>query len=148
MLRKLRFAWRSFFGPGRAARGEAGSDESGQDIIESALTLMFLLSLTFGIVQFGLVIFSYNTISYAAREGARFGIVSKTSPWTEDDIEAHVNGLSLPVDCDGGLIPVATVTTTTVRVDVDCDVLLIIPMISQVLGGTIPLHASATMQME
>lgn len=53
--------------------------ESGQDLIEYALLLPLLLLLILGIINFAIVIFSYNTIGNAAREGARAGIIHDTS---------------------------------------------------------------------
>jgi len=127
------------------------SNERGQALVEAALTFPLLFLLFFGMIEFSLVIFSYNTISGAAREGARWGIVSTNPRRTEADIENHVRSLALPVDCAApGLDPSATLSADTVRVDVDCDVPLITQMIVTALGGTgtIPLHASATMQAE
>jgi Flp pilus assembly protein TadG len=49
--------------------------EGGQDLIEFALILPVLLLLIIGIMQFGVAVFSYNTIANAAREGARYGTV-------------------------------------------------------------------------
>ena len=49
--------------------------EEGQDIIEYALILPFLLLLTFSVIDGGWLIFRYNTIANAAREGARAGII-------------------------------------------------------------------------
>jgi Flp pilus assembly protein TadG len=51
-------------------------DESGQDLLEFGLTLPLLVLLLFGIVESGLIYFSFNTITNAAREGARYGAVS------------------------------------------------------------------------
>jgi Flp pilus assembly protein TadG len=133
--------------PSRVSR----SNERGQALVEAALTFPLLFLLFFGIIEFSLVIFSYNTISNAAREGARWGIVSTTVPRSKADIENHVSTLALPVDCASpGMKPTATVTTATVRVDIECNVPLMTQMIVTALGGTgtIPLQASATMQVE
>ncbi len=45
------------------------SNERGQALVEAALTFPLLFLLFIGIIEFSLVIFSYNTISNAAREG-------------------------------------------------------------------------------
>jgi hypothetical protein len=57
----------------KTARRRAG--ESGQDLIEYALVLPFLLTLTLVLAELALVIFQYNVVANAAREGARAGIV-------------------------------------------------------------------------
>ena len=49
--------------------------EQGQDLIEFALIMPILAMLLFGIMEFGIIIFSYNTIGDAARVGARKGVV-------------------------------------------------------------------------
>jgi hypothetical protein len=54
----------------RKLRGTAG-----QDLVEYAMILPFLLLLLLGIMEFGIAIFAYNSIASAAREGARYGIV-------------------------------------------------------------------------
>ena len=49
--------------------------EQGQDLIEFALIMPMLAALLFGIMEFGIIILSYNTIGDAARAGARHGVV-------------------------------------------------------------------------
>ena len=48
---------------------------SGAAILEMAITLMVLLSLSFGTVEFGYFFFLKNSVQAAAREGARAGIL-------------------------------------------------------------------------
>ncbi|MDC8758020.1 TadE/TadG family type IV pilus assembly protein [Janthinobacterium fluminis] len=47
----------------------------GSYLVEFSLVLTLLLVIVFGIVNFGLAAWSYNTLSEAAREGARYGSV-------------------------------------------------------------------------
>ena len=49
--------------------------ESGQDLVEFALLLPLLLLLLFGIIEFGIAVFSYNTTANVGREVARYGSV-------------------------------------------------------------------------
>jgi Flp pilus assembly protein TadG len=49
----------------------------GQSLVEFALILPVLLLIFMGIVDFGRVIYAYNSVSNAAREGARIGIVDQ-----------------------------------------------------------------------
>jgi Flp pilus assembly protein TadG len=49
--------------------------ESGQSLVETALTLTLLLTLVFGIIEVSIALFSYHFISNAAREGTRYAIV-------------------------------------------------------------------------
>jgi Flp pilus assembly protein TadG len=58
----------------RRTRGDRGSA-----ILETALSLMILLTFLFGIMETGLAVYSYHFISEAAREGTRFAIVRGSS---------------------------------------------------------------------
>jgi Flp pilus assembly protein TadG len=44
-------------------------------LVEYALILPLLLLLTLGVLEFGIIIYQYNAIGNAAREGARVGII-------------------------------------------------------------------------
>jgi Flp pilus assembly protein TadG len=52
------------------------SDDRGQDLVEFGLSLPLLALLLFGIIESGLIFHSLNTITNAAREGARYGSIS------------------------------------------------------------------------
>ena len=79
----------------------------GATILEMALTLGILLSLTFGTVEFGYFFFVKNTVQGAAREGARVAITPTAS---NTDVSTIVNS-SLQA---AGLRPADF--TTTVKV--------------------------------
>jgi Flp pilus assembly protein TadG len=49
----------------------------GQSLVEFALALPIILLLFMGIFDFGRAIFAYNTVSNAARDGARVAIVDQ-----------------------------------------------------------------------
>jgi Flp pilus assembly protein TadG len=49
----------------------------GQSLVEFALVLPLFLLLVMGIADLGLAVFSYNSITNAAREGARLAIVNQ-----------------------------------------------------------------------
>lgn len=58
--------------------------EDGQDLVEFALIAPIVFLFLFGILEFGLVIWHYNTLSIAAREGARAAVtLPKELPDTE-----------------------------------------------------------------
>ncbi len=59
----------------------------GQSLMELSLTLPILLILVFGIIDFGLGMRSYISLSNSVREGARFASVG--------------NPVGTPLDCDG-----------------------------------------------
>ena len=50
---------------------------NGQSLVEFALVLPLLVILTFGIIEFGLILFDKAVITNASREGARVGIVAQ-----------------------------------------------------------------------
>lgn len=68
--------------PTRAAR------RAGAAILEMAITLAVLLTLTFGTIEFGYFFFVKNTVQGAAREGARAGILPGGS---DNDITTAIN---------------------------------------------------------
>ena len=124
-------------------------------MIEYAFILPFLLLLTFSIIEGGFLFARYNTVSNAAREGARAGIVpvskSCDAACVRGKAETAAKALAI------GLVPVPTVqvsplgvTNDTVVVTVTYDANLVTGTIVQALGGTktIQLQAVATMQRE
>jgi hypothetical protein len=57
--------------------------ERGQELVEYALVMPVLFALLLGIAQLALVILSYNTIGDAARQGARFGVISDNADYPD-----------------------------------------------------------------
>ncbi|MEO7117701.1 MAG: TadE family protein [Candidatus Limnocylindrales bacterium] len=56
--------------------------DRGQALVEFALVLPILATLLFGLLDVGRVVWAQDSISNAAREGARFAIVHGGSPAT------------------------------------------------------------------
>ena len=52
-------------------------NQKGATAVEFAIVLSLLITLIFGIIEFGLFIFNRQVITNAAREGARAGIVAR-----------------------------------------------------------------------
>jgi Flp pilus assembly protein TadG len=104
------------------------------------------LLLLLGIMEFGMVVFSYDTIANAAREGARYGIIHGR---TNAGIEAAARRLTTGLD-PAALQVTITRPWRTVRVEVTYDHNLISgPVIEAVAGNlTVPLRTVATMQIE
>lgn len=50
----------------------------GQGMVEFAITLPVVLLITFGLIEFGFLIFSYSAVNSASREAARYGIAVGT----------------------------------------------------------------------
>jgi Flp pilus assembly protein TadG len=67
------------------------SNQRGQAVIELALTLPLLLLVVFGIIDFGFMFQRYESVTNAAREGARLGILSSAG---YDAGDAHSRAIS------------------------------------------------------
>jgi Flp pilus assembly protein TadG len=94
----------------RARKRWHGCGEEGSAIFETALALTILLSSMFGIIETGLMLYTYHFISEAAREGTRYAIVrgssagatcaAYTSPptcmATAPQIKSYVENLGFP----------------------------------------------------
>lgn len=58
-------------------------DERGAEMVEFALVVVLLIALLYGIISYGLILAAQSTITQAAADGARAGIVtSSTVPCT------------------------------------------------------------------
>jgi Flp pilus assembly protein TadG len=66
----------------------------GATLVESALILTVLLTLILGMIDLGLGVLQFNTISHAAREGARQAMVHgqlSKSPWPTGTFDASTS---------------------------------------------------------
>lgn len=119
--------------------------DNGQELVEYAIVLPLLMLLLLGIMEFAIVIFSYDTIANAAREGARYGIIHPTDT---AGIEAVARDRALGLN-QAGLQVTPTLVGDAIQVEVTYDVSLITGLIIQAVGGpTLQLRTAATMQIE
>ena len=128
----------------------------GQSLLEFALVLPALLMIVMGTFDLGWAVYAQNTIALAAREGARTAIIVTRS---DDAIRARVKntsqGLALS-DADititpaGGTAPWYRPRAAPVTVSVRYNFVPVTPLIGNIVGsgGSIPLHADATMIVE
>jgi len=66
-------------------------NQKGATAVEFAIVLSLLITLIFGIIEFGLCIFNRQVITNAAREGARAGIIARVPTRLSDsEIKAVV----------------------------------------------------------
>jgi len=147
---------------------------AGQDLVEYALILPLLLTLLFGIVEFGWAVFAYNTVSNAAREVARcciypsptLGQLSRCDQTVVDPTplqqceEAAIARFSTAVGLrpgtpaqGGDFTYIPDVSSRTVQVVVEYDHRLITGYIAGVLGmdpstATLTFRTAATMRVE
>ena len=127
--------------------------ERGQELLEYALVLPVLLALILGTMQIALVILSYNTIGDAARQGARFGVISDNADYP-DRIKAVVYQVTdaagiKRTDLTWGS-PMKQTDNQRIRVDVTYNMLLIVPISIVPISGSnrIPLRAVSTKLLE
>ena len=137
------------------------NQRKGQSIVEFALLLPILLIIIMGIIQFGLILSGYITISNAAREGARVGIIDKTSTSINSKVDETFDlspTLSLTNVSD---IPDPGVTSNPyivnnefapgqpLSVKVYGDVKIIVPFLDTILGQDyVRMSREATMMIE
>lgn len=83
---------------------------AGATLVEAAFSLMLFLMLVFGIMEFGRLVWIYNTVSYVAREASRYASVrgsAAPAPATANDIRQAV--LKEAVGLDPSAVNVAVV---------------------------------------
>jgi Flp pilus assembly protein TadG len=132
-----------------------GKSEDGQDIVEYVLVLPLLLMLVFGIVDFGIAVFDYNTVANAAREGARAAISppSDACDLSCQDAKALTAAQQLTAGLDADELTFSAPDRSVagaVTMEVSYNVRLITVPVISALGftDTIPLRAVSTMQTE
>jgi len=94
---------------------------SGQALAEMGLVVLLLITMLFGIIEFGRMLMLTNMVVHAARDGARIAAVTPGSaPYT--DAETHVTQLlqstggNLSVTSSNDSDPVSGVNTVTMTV--------------------------------
>jgi Flp pilus assembly protein TadG len=119
--------------------------ESGQELVEYAMILPLLLVLLVGIIEFSIVIFSYETIANAAREGARIAIIPASN---DADVIAAVVDRALALNLTSDEVTV--IRGHMVRVEVAYPVDLMTCPLIEAAGGspTLLLRTAATMMAE
>ena len=68
---------------------------AGQSLVEFALVFPVLLIMLIAIFDFGRLVFAYNAITNAAREGARVGIINQTESGIQDEVINQGTSLGL-----------------------------------------------------
>ena len=129
--------------------------ERGQSLVELAISLVILLYLLSGAVEFGIIFFQFVQLRDAVQEGALYGSICDCA---EADIQARARAASdKPID----LTTVNFVVTVedpagnprTVEAACEADAITVsatfnhqvfMPFMSTFIGNTIPLNASVT----
>ena len=112
----------------------------GSVILETALMIMVLLLLMFGMVDFGRVMYTSNSLVSAAREGARFGATQSTvnTGAIQDTVRKRFNPYTFGGDtlknADINAVAVGT-PTTSIKVTITYTFTWITP-VAKLLGWT------------
>ncbi|MGH7229998.1 MAG: TadE/TadG family type IV pilus assembly protein [Nitrospiraceae bacterium] len=127
-------------------------DERGAAAVEFAILLPVLMLILFGIIEFGLIMYSREVITNASREGARAGIVQATAKPTTGQIQAVVTNYltGTGVDPNAVTINVAGAGLTapnTLQVTVNYPYNFFVPGILG-LGSSINLTGQTVMRHE
>src|SRR5262245_34994856 len=128
----------------------------GQTLAEFALILPVLILILMGLFDFGRAIIAYNTVSEAARNGARVAIVNQTTADICSVAATRAVAISLPTQC--ALTPTAAgiyVTSSSPCIVNSCLVTVkatyrftaLTPIISNILGP-ITVSSSSTVPVE
>ena len=120
--------------------------------MEYAMVLPVLLLLILGVMEFAMVLFSYETLANAAREGARAGIVPYAEPGQRQTaaVSAAISRAE-PLKLTGENVQFTWDSVAkTVRVEIFYDVRLMSAAIIRAVGGNpvISLHTSSVMRSE
>ena len=133
------------------------NSEKGASAVEFALVLPLLLTLLFGTVEFGLLMYDKAVLTNACREGARFGIVQASPRNTDTDIKDVVKGYceDYLITFGADIAPVVTPLFTTqnfgdnltVTATYKYEFIFMDNVINALIGGT-NLSSRATMKYE
>ena len=121
--------------------------DRGQALVEFALIVPVFAVILFGLLDFGRVIYTQNTVEQAAREASRAGTLEAVdASWKYDQIRAaainSAAGLGLAAanvngqGCADCFYPRGAVSGEIVVVTVSTQVNLVTPLLSQIVGGT------------
>lgn len=86
--------------------------QRGASMVETAITLALLLTIAFGIMEYGRVLYTYHAVSNAARLGTRYAIV-RGSQCTASGCPATNATVSTYVKSQTQLVDPAQLTVTT-----------------------------------
>lgn len=128
--------------------------QGGQSLVEFAVMVPLFALLLFGLLDFGRVIYTQNTLTQAAREATRVAILEPTSSSAKfEAIRAAARsaavGVSLSDDdilgsgCGDCFYPSGAVSGEIAVVTVSSTVTLTTPLLAQVLGGSFNVESTS-----
>lgn len=140
----------------RDAMNRSDRAQRGQATVEFALVFVIFAFVIMGIFDFGRGVVAYNTISHAAREGARLAIHSPNPP--DNFVTGQNASILAAVNNHTAMLPASDITVgispdqedardsgVIVTVQVEYEFTPVTPLISAVLpGGRITMSATGT----
>ena len=130
-------------------------NERGAVAAEFALLLPVLLTILFGIIEFGMIMYGREVVTNASREGARAGIVQRVPPLTPGEITTVATNYLTGTGINTADVVIAVpasggVTGTPVTVTATYSYPWLIPYIPTMLGlpAPLPIAMSTTMLHE
>ncbi len=127
-------------------------DKSGSNVVEFAIVAPLLLLIILGIMQFGMILFTYNNMVQAAREAARTLAVQETTATDAQQIALNQLGFSgLPFTvtiCEPDTVPCAgnPASDVSVTITVPLSEATIVDILGLFSAGD--LEATVTMRKE
>jgi Flp pilus assembly protein TadG len=131
-------------------------NQKGATAVEFAIVLSLLLTLIFGIIEFGLFIFNRHVITNAAREGARAGIIARQPRRSDNEIKAkvreyaedHLVTFGADVLTGDDIVIPARCTTFQCDLEVQVNYMYDFLFLSNLGIGPLNLRATSVMKME
>lgn len=134
-------------------------NERGQSLVELSVSLVLLLLLLTGLVEFGIAFFQFVQLRDAAQEGALYGsmnpsectnIENRVKGASNSPVNLNGAGVTIEISIDGNPCGNSTYLTLDcegngLTVDIYFEHQIFMPFLARILGeSTIPLHASVT----
>ncbi len=120
----------------------------GQSLVEIALVLPILLIVLFGVLEFGRIFHSYLVVTHAAREGARYGIISKDVGAIKQKVQDASPGITLDLN-NIEVNPSSNLTTgVPLTISVEYQVDLFTPVLAGIIPNPVTISSSSTMRVE
>jgi len=134
------------------------NSERGQSLVELAISLVILLFLLTGAVEFGMAYFQFVQLRDAAQEGALYGSLNPPAATGDGNYNAIVARIrqssQSPIKlADTSAVKDSDITITVnsspcegngIEVKIKYDHQVFMPFVSEITGPTIPLTASVT----
>lgn len=124
-------------------------DEQGTTLVEFAVVLIVLLTLTFGMIDFGRYVYAVSVVRAAAQEGANTGIQTDDSGAANlAAVPAAVKGKMIALDTTRANVSVSQPDERTVEVEVTYQFEFITPFLSATVSNQpIDINGSASMNI-